>query len=64
MLVLLFDDVQSLVVSGPVEVFTGAALYAGDPGGAYRIRTASLDGRPVRTGFSTARTEPCVSRSR
>ncbi|MCP3818307.1 GlxA family transcriptional regulator [Streptomyces sp. A3M-1-3] len=48
-LVLLFDDVQSLDVSGPVEVFTGAALYAGDPGGACRIRTASLDGRPVRT---------------
>src|ERR1700732_1920348 len=47
-LVVLFDDVQSLDVTGPVEVFTGAALAAGDPG-AYRIRTASLDGAPVRT---------------
>jgi transcriptional regulator GlxA family with amidase domain len=45
-LVVLFDGLQSLDVSGPVEVFTGAAL--GAPG-AYRIRTASVDGGPVRT---------------
>ncbi|WP_043267866.1 DJ-1/PfpI family protein [Streptomyces sp. CT34] len=45
-LVVLFDGVQSLDVSGPVEVFSGACH--GAPG-AYRIRTASLDGAPVRT---------------
>ncbi|MFI6770379.1 GlxA family transcriptional regulator [Streptomyces sp. NPDC050355] len=45
-LVVLFDGVQALDVTGPVEVFHGAAL--GVPG-AYRIRTASLDGAPVRT---------------
>ncbi|MGW7263994.1 GlxA family transcriptional regulator [Streptomyces sp. NPDC054842] len=43
-LVVLFDDVQSLDVSGPVEVFAGAR-----PDGAYRVRTASPDGAPVRT---------------
>ncbi|MFE3137758.1 GlxA family transcriptional regulator [Streptomyces scopuliridis] len=47
-LVVLFDDVQSLDVTGPVEVFNGAGLATGDRG-AYRIRTASLDGAPVRT---------------
>lgn len=41
-LVLLFDHVQSLDVTGPVEVFSGA-------GDAYRVRTASVDGAPVRT---------------
>ncbi|MFI5663093.1 GlxA family transcriptional regulator [Streptomyces sp. NPDC051684] len=41
-LVLLFDNVQSLDVTGPVEVFSGA-------GDAYRVRTASPDGAPVRT---------------
>ena len=45
-LVVLFDDVQSLDVTGPVEVFAGAGR-AGR--GAYPIRTASLDGGPVRT---------------
>jgi len=45
-LVVLFDGVQSLDVTGPVEVFAGAEL--GVPG-SYRIRTASLDGGPVRT---------------
>lgn len=53
--VVLFDVVQSLDVTGPVEVFAGAAPEAaGGPGAAgadaaYRIRTASLDGAPVRT---------------
>ncbi|MEU4061633.1 GlxA family transcriptional regulator [Streptomyces wedmorensis] len=47
-LVVLFDDVQSLDVTGPVEVFAGAGRAAGDPD-AYPIRTASLDGGPVRT---------------
>ncbi|MEU7278094.1 GlxA family transcriptional regulator [Streptomyces sp. NPDC045431] len=46
-LVVLFDGVQSLDVTGPVEVFAGAArLGAVAP---YPIRTASLDGEPVRT---------------
>ncbi|AVH55241.1 MULTISPECIES: GlxA family transcriptional regulator [Streptomyces] len=45
-LVVLFDDVQSLDVTGPMEVFAGAELYRE---GSYRIRTASLDGAPVRT---------------
>ncbi len=47
-LVVLFDDVQSLDVTGPFEVFAGAARAAGDPS-AYPLRTASLDGGPVRT---------------
>jgi len=45
-LVLLFDGVQSLDVTGPVEVFTGAETRSA---GTYLIRTASLDGAPVRT---------------
>ncbi|MFI7098899.1 GlxA family transcriptional regulator [Streptomyces sp. NPDC050161] len=45
-LVVLYDDVQSLDVSGPVEVFSGANRAVPD---AYRIRTASLDGGPVTT---------------
>jgi transcriptional regulator GlxA family with amidase domain len=45
-LVVLFDDVQSLDVTGPVEVFAGAG-HSGR--GAYPIVTASLDGGPVRT---------------
>ncbi|TPQ18815.1 GlxA family transcriptional regulator [Streptomyces sporangiiformans] len=48
-LVVLFDGVQSLDITGPVEVFAGAATYVGDSGSTYRIRTASLDGAPVRT---------------
>ncbi|MEV4330867.1 GlxA family transcriptional regulator [Streptomyces sp. NPDC049597] len=47
-LVVLFDDVQSLDVTGPVEVFAGAGRATGDPA-AYPIRTATLDGAPVRT---------------
>ncbi|WP_329284879.1 GlxA family transcriptional regulator [Streptomyces sp. NBC_00691] len=47
-LVVLFDGVQSLDVTGPYEVFAGAGRASGDPD-AYRIRTASLDGGPVRT---------------
>ncbi|MGI5459705.1 GlxA family transcriptional regulator [Streptomyces sp. CA-249302] len=45
-LVVLFDNVQSLDVTGPVEVLNGAELHRP---GTYRIRTASPDGRPVRT---------------
>ncbi|MER8043546.1 GlxA family transcriptional regulator [Streptomyces sp. NPDC094032] len=47
-LVVLFDGVQSLDVTGPVEVFSGGGRVAGVPD-AYPIRTASLDGGPVRT---------------
>ncbi|MQS36352.1 GlxA family transcriptional regulator [Streptomyces katsurahamanus] len=47
-LVVLFDGVQSLDVTGPVEVFSGAGYAAGDPA-AYPLHTASLDGKPVRT---------------
>ncbi|MGW9131474.1 GlxA family transcriptional regulator [Streptomyces sp. NPDC055681] len=45
-LVVLFDGVQSLDVTGPMEVFAGAARF---PGVTYDLRTASLDGAPVRT---------------
>ncbi|WP_329042008.1 GlxA family transcriptional regulator [Streptomyces sp. NBC_00178] len=44
-LVVLFDGVQSLDVSGPAEVFAGASRF---PGISYDLRTASLDGAPVR----------------
>jgi transcriptional regulator GlxA family with amidase domain len=59
-LIVLFDGVQSLDVTGPLEVFAGAnrwqsgrnhspAATGGADGPVYRIRTASLGGRPVRT---------------
>ncbi|HYS38086.1 MAG TPA: GlxA family transcriptional regulator [Pseudonocardiaceae bacterium] len=41
-LILLFDDVQSLDVTGPLEVFNSA-------GDAYRITTAGVGGHPIRT---------------
>jgi transcriptional regulator GlxA family with amidase domain len=47
-LIVLFDGVQSLDVTGPLEVFAGACEAAGP--GAYEITTASVGGRPVRTG--------------
>ncbi|NXY93438.1 GlxA family transcriptional regulator [Streptomyces sp. BR123] len=47
-LVLLYDGLQSLDVSGPVEVFAGVAHFPGEVG--YTIRTASVGGVPVRTG--------------
>ncbi|KOX15776.1 GlxA family transcriptional regulator [Nocardiopsis sp. NRRL B-16309] len=40
----LFEGVQSLDVTGPLEVFSGASRA---PGSAYRVRTASLGGRTV-----------------
>ncbi|MDT7660470.1 MAG: hypothetical protein QOD04_26 [Pseudonocardiales bacterium] len=51
-LFVLFPDVQSLDVTGPLEVFVGAERWSthhrgGQP--AYRARTASLGGVPVRT---------------
>jgi transcriptional regulator GlxA family with amidase domain len=50
-LMVLFDQVQSLDVTGPLEVFTGANAWRASRGEelAYDISTASLDGRPVRT---------------
>ena len=59
-LIVLFDGVQSLDVTGPLEVFAGANYWQsrhddrperpGDASGpVYRIRTASLRGHPVRT---------------
>ncbi|NEA99428.1 GlxA family transcriptional regulator [Streptomyces sp. SID13726] len=45
-LVVLFDGVQSLDVTGPLEVFAGAEQHTP---GTYRIRTAALDDAPVRT---------------
>ncbi|MBL7489334.1 GlxA family transcriptional regulator [Frankia sp. AgB1.9] len=46
--IVMFDEVQSLDVTGPLEVLTAAGRAARpDPG--YRVLTASLDGRPVRT---------------
>jgi transcriptional regulator GlxA family with amidase domain len=47
-LIVLFDHVQSLDVTGPLEVFHGANLEQPDTP-AYRIVTATLDGTPVRT---------------
>ncbi|MFF4959678.1 GlxA family transcriptional regulator [Streptomyces sp. NPDC001222] len=46
LLVVLFEAVQSLDVTGPVEVFAGAETCRP---GTYRVVTASLDGAPVRT---------------
>src|SRR5436190_14129868 len=45
-LICLFDGVQSLDVTGPLEVFAGANRYLGRD--AYPIRIASLGGRQVR----------------
>ncbi|MGW1885025.1 GlxA family transcriptional regulator [Streptomyces sp. NPDC001970] len=47
-LVVLFDDVQSLDVTGPLEVFAGANKHPARPF-TYGIRTASPDGGPIRT---------------
>jgi transcriptional regulator GlxA family with amidase domain len=53
-LFVLYDGVQSLDVSGPLEVFAGAARH---PRGSYEVRTASLGGTPVRC-FSGLRLAP------
>ncbi|MEV7525708.1 GlxA family transcriptional regulator [Streptomyces sp. NPDC091371] len=47
-LVVLYDGVQSLDVTGPVEVFAAIARFPGRTG--YAIRTVSPGGLPVRTG--------------
>ena len=46
-LIALFDGVQSLDVTGPLEVFAGARDHQGKR--AYRVKTASLGGAQVRT---------------
>jgi transcriptional regulator GlxA family with amidase domain len=51
LLFVLFDGVQSLDVTGPLEVFAGAEKHTP---GTYRLRTASLDGGPVRTSSGLA----------
>ncbi|MET8241906.1 GlxA family transcriptional regulator [Streptomyces sp. NPDC005078] len=43
-LMVVFDGVQLLDVTGPLEVYAAANEY----GGNYRIRTASVDGLPVK----------------
>ena len=54
-LITLFDQVQSLDVTGPLEVFATASsvvagqVGAGAGGPAYEIRTASVGGQAVRT---------------
>jgi transcriptional regulator GlxA family with amidase domain len=50
-LIILFDQVQSLDVTGPLEVFATASSQAGGgaEGPAYEIRTASVGGLAVRT---------------
>jgi transcriptional regulator GlxA family with amidase domain len=45
-LIVVFDGVQSLDLTGPLEAFEHASAVRPD---AYRITTASLGGRPVRT---------------
>jgi transcriptional regulator GlxA family with amidase domain len=49
--VALFDGVQSLDVTGPLEVFDGGNTWQAETGGApaYEITTVSAGGRPVRT---------------
>lgn len=47
-LIVLFDGVQSLDVTGPLEVFAGAATHPSWRA-RYRVETASLGGGPVRT---------------
>ena len=46
--VLGYDGAQVLDMTGPVEVFTAANVFAGDA--AYRVVMVSHDGRDVVTG--------------
>ncbi|MFD5431445.1 GlxA family transcriptional regulator [Kitasatospora sp. NPDC127067] len=46
--IVLFEGVQSLDVTGPLEVFAGAGRASGQPP-AYRVTTASPGGGPVRS---------------
>lgn len=45
----LFDQVQGLDVTGPMEVFHGATKAVADTDRTPRLVTASIDGAPVRT---------------
>jgi transcriptional regulator GlxA family with amidase domain len=49
--IVLFDGVQSLDVTGPLEVFAGANRLLGERGAVprYEIRTLSARGTPLRT---------------
>lgn len=55
-LVVLFDDIQSLDVTGPMEVFAGASRF---PEVSYELRTASLDGTPVRSSCGLTLVPDC-----
>lgn len=48
-LIVLFDGVQSLDVTGPLEVFAGANQYLGAGAPGYELRTAGPGGHPVTT---------------
>ncbi|HEY2203981.1 MAG TPA: DJ-1/PfpI family protein [Pseudonocardia sp.] len=50
-LIVLYDRIQSLDLTGPLEVFDGAGAWCARHGRepAYRVRTASVGGTPVRT---------------
>jgi hypothetical protein len=63
-LIVLFDAVQSLDVTGPLEVFAGARGHQGKR--AYLVRTASLGGAPSgrRAAWSSPRTATSASRTR
>lgn len=54
-LAVLYDGVLGLNVTGPLEVFARAAELASPPG-AYGLRTAALDGRPVASSMGLAMT--------
>ena len=61
-LIVLYDGVQSLDVTGPLEVFTGAADFLADraaiAGKAYEVLTASLGGRPVTSSSGLGLASP------
>ena len=44
-----FDGVQSLDVTGPLEVFAAATQALADPAAGYRVEVRTTDGRAVRT---------------
>jgi transcriptional regulator GlxA family with amidase domain len=62
-LIVLFDGVQSLDVTGPLEVFAHAGAAAGQPC-PYDITTASLGGHPARTSSGLTLTPDTDLRAR
>ena len=60
-LIVAFDRVQSLDVTGPLEVFTGADLYQATEHGqrAYQVRVASVGGRRVTTSSGLSLLPAC-----